>query len=777
MLRKNSLLFLVSCFLFCSFCTKTLANDDAIIEKIEYKYDGDAYVSQDFVDSRVQLKVGEEFSQFLADSSVKSLYSSGAFDNIVVKANENPDTKNCVVTFFLTPRSKITEINFVGNSKIKKKTLKKKISMSVGSRLSDSALRADTESLIRFYNDKGYPYANVTTRVEHDKDSFGSKVFFDISEGEKFKVGKIRFIGNDVVKSSDLLDLMRTKEWRIWHIFGRAGVYRSSEFKADLGDLRAKFRDCGFLDVEIDEDSVVYTKKNGKICIDIPVNLGERYYIGSIVIKGNTIYSVDKITELLTIKQGDIFSTSAIDNSIGNVHDLYGRGGYVDTVVVAKRKPKLNSDIINLVFEISESSKYFVNDIEVHGNSKTKSKVILRELALAPGDPLDTVRMNVSRERLMGTGFFSAASITPVDSDVPNKKDLIVDVKEADTGKASIGGGVSTGGEVVGTLEFSQRNFDLKSKNKKFQGGGQKFRAGVQVGRHTQAVDINFEEPWFYDRELAVGVDLFFQRTNFSKSLHDYIGASYDEKRIGAEIYARKRLFELWIGKLAYHIENVNIRNISRNAPRCFFDEEGNTSVSKVIFTADRDTRDDIIHPTSGSNIVVSTELAGGPFFGETKYFKASSSASRHWLVFNEPEQVFSVLGEAGSITPYGGDTVPFFDRFYLGGSRRMKGFKSRDIGPNERGTGIGGNTFAYATAEYSVRVFDPFRVYGFAEVGILNESKWNFSTKRYNTDIGFGFKIDIMKWPLNLSFGFPVHGERNNKHGMRFNFSFGGTF
>ena len=396
---------------------------------------------------------------------------------------------------------------------------------------------------------------------------------------------------------------------------------------------------------------------------------------------------------------------------------------------------------------------------------------------MAPGDPLDTVRMNVSRERLMGTGFFSAASITPVDSDVPNKKDLIVDVKEADTGKASIGGGVSTGGEVVGTLEFSQRNFDLKSKNKKFQGGGQKFRAGVQVGRHTQAVDINFEEPWFYDRELAVGVDLFFQRTNFSKSLHDYIGASYDEKRIGAEIYARKRLFELWIGKLAYHIENVNIRNISRNAPRCFFDEEGNTSVSKVIFTADRDTRDDIIHPTSGSNIVVSTELAGGPFFGETKYFKASSSASRHWLVFNEPEQVFSVLGEAGSITPYGGDTVPFFDRFYLGGSRRMKGFKSRDIGPNERGTGIGGNTFAYATAEYSVRVFDPFRVYGFAEVGILNESKWNFSTKRYNTDIGFGFKIDIMKWPLNLSFGFPVHGERNNKHGMRFNFSFGGTF
>ena len=211
MLRKNSLLFLVVCFLFCLVCTKTLASDDAIIEKIEYKYDGDAYVSQDFVDSRVQLKVGEEFSQFLADSSVKSLYSSGAFDNIVVKANENPDTKNCVVTFFLTPRSKVTEINFVGNSKIKKKTLKKKISTSIGSRLSDSTLRADTESLIRFYNDEGYPYANVTTRVEHDKDSFGSKVFFDISEGEKFKVGKIRFIGNDVVKSSDLLDLMRTK--------------------------------------------------------------------------------------------------------------------------------------------------------------------------------------------------------------------------------------------------------------------------------------------------------------------------------------------------------------------------------------------------------------------------------------------------------------------------------------------------------------------------------------------------------------------------------------
>jgi outer membrane protein insertion porin family len=437
----------------------------------------------------------------------------------------------------------------------------------------------------------------------------------------------------------------------------------------------------------------------------------------------------------------------------------------------------LESNSIDLQFIINESEKCFVNEIEVRGNSKTQNKVILRELALAPGDPFDVVRMKVSRARLMNTGFFSYVDVSPIDTEVPERKNLLVEVREADTGKASCGGGISTGGEVVGFAEFSQRNFDIHSENRKFQGAGQKFRSRLQAGQHLLFIDFNFEEPWFYDRELAVGTNLYFHKTNYDKKFKDYSGSNYNEDRIGGEIYARKNLYELWNGRLAYILEKVKIYNISHGAPRCFFDEKGDHVVSKMTFSLERDTRDNFIYPTTGSRIAIDTEVAGGPFFGSTKYVKFSVSSVRHWLMTERAEQVFSLIGRTGTVIPYGGDTTPFFDRFYLGGANFMKGFKAHDIGPKEGSTGVGGNTFAYGSAEYSIKIADPLRIYFFAEAGFVNESKWNFSAKRYNTDAGVGLKISIMGMPLRLDFGFPIHGEGNNKHGMRFNYSFGVAF
>ncbi|MDR1401769.1 MAG: outer membrane protein assembly factor BamA [Puniceicoccales bacterium] len=763
------------------FSSESFADDaqlPSVVKAIEYVYEGDQVeVNQEIVESHVQLKIGEEFSPFLADASLKALHSSGDFDRVAVRVDEISKSSDCKVTFLLVPRVKIGAINFIGNKNFSSRALKKKLQAKEGANLSNGTLRSDIEALIKFYNNKGYSYAAASYDVQKNDAAGSADVTFTIDEGEKFHVGKITFPGNDVIDEKELQQAMLTKKWTLLSLVRKSGVLRAEEISEDVDTLRTVFKNHGYLDVEINERDITYRRVRKTLHISIPIQPGPQYYVGNISIKGNALFTSEQLGEVLLVSTGDAFSPEKIDRTRGKIAEYYGKCGYISTNVYVAKKADLNSDRIDLEFSIVEKEKCFVGEIEICGNAKTRNKVILRELSLAPGDPFDTVRMTNSRLKLLNTGYFSFVDIAPVDTKIPERKNLRIDVKEADTGKLGFGGGISTGGEIVGFVEFSQRNFDLHSENRKLQGGGQKTRARAQVGKHSMLIDLNFEEPWLYDRELAVGTNLFFHKSNYDKKLREYSGASYDEDRLGGEIYLRKRLYELWEAKLAYSLEDVYIHSIAREAPRCFFDEEGHTSVSKLTFAVERDTRDNFIYPTDGSKAGVDVEIAGGPFFGKTKYVKISALALKHWLVFEPAEQVFSLIGRTGTVMPYGGDKVPFFDKFYMGGAYFMKGFKTHDIGPKENGTSIGGNSFAYGTAEYCFKITDIFRFYLFAEAGFINASQWNFSTKNYNTDVGFGFKISIMNMPLRLDFGFPLRGESDNKHGMRFNYSFGVAF
>jgi outer membrane protein insertion porin family len=748
------------------------------IKKIEYKCGGDsAKINTELVKARVQLKEGGEFSPFLADSSIKEIYASGKFEHASVRVDEMPGENGYKVTFLLTPRVVMNSISFSGNANYKAKALNKQIETRSGYGLSTSSLISDAVALTKFYNDKGYPYARVSHRVVTKPDSDEVDVVFDIEEGPKFRVGKIKFPGNDAVKNSVLLKAMRTKRWTLLSIFKKSGVYRPDDFSADIDALKAVFKDYGYLDIEINESDVEFVRRGKTLSISIPVKPGNRYYVGNVSISGNNLYDDEQLENELTVCDGDVFSPAEISASCEKLVDFYGKFGYINTSVRVEKKPNLSTGKIDLEFTIEESDKCFVGEIEVRGNSKTKNKVILRELTLAPGDPFDIVRMKNSRARLLNTGFFSFVDISPIDTKVPAKKNIRIDVSEMNTGKAGFGGAISTGGEIVGILEFSQRNFDVNSKNRILQGGGQKFRSRLQMGKHSTSIDVNFEEPWWYDREIAIGANLFVHKTSYDKKLRDYSGANYSESRIGGETYIRKRIYKLWESKLTYGLEDVKIHDIARRAPACFFEREGHSLISRISLAIERDSRNNFVYPTAGSKISLETEFAGGPLGGKVKFFKIDTYASKHWLISETAEQVFSLIGMGGAIVPYGGGTTPFFERFHLGGANLMKGFKAHDIGPKDGGTGTGGDTFYYGAAEYCFKLANPLRFYLFAEIGVVNEKKWNFSTRRYATDAGFGLKISILGMPLRLDFGFPIRGHDGNKHGMRFNYSFGLSF
>ncbi|MDR3273788.1 MAG: outer membrane protein assembly factor BamA [Puniceicoccales bacterium] len=748
-----------------------------IISSIKYNYyGGNPNVNQEAIESHVQLKEGSEFKQYLADASIKSLYNTGLFEYVQVRLDQIGNNEYAV-TFVLTQKLRVNNINIVGNKKIKNKVIKKEMSLSRGGTFSDSSLHHDIKKLSKLYQDKGFPYAKIDCSVLERSDCAAMDVNINIDEGPKLHVGKITFDGVDDIKVKTLRNAMQTKSWSFFSIFTGTGIFRRDVLDDDINRLKVEIKNHGYLDVVIDESDVACTDCSSVINIHISVHKGNQYRFGEISVKGNALYPTDQLTSLLALKSDEIFSPKKVDDACENIRDHYGKVGYLETGVYAERLPNINTGAIDLVFHIGESERCFLHAIEIKGNVKTKNNVILRELVLAPGDPFDSVRMRDSQIRLLNTRFFQTVDTLPVDTDVKNQKNLRVEVKEANTGKFSIGGGISTGNQVVGFAEFSQSNFDLFDRKGKFQGGGQKFRTRFQAGRRNNSFTINFEEPWLYNRELAFGVDLFRSKQEYKKSDHSYGGSNYDEMRMGGDVYLRKRLFGIWEGTVTYSLTNVHISNIGQSAPPSFQIERGHRLISKGSFLLERDTRNSFVYPTSGSVLSFCTEVAGGPFLGETKYVKFNGLAAKLFPTFETFDQNIMFMCKGGTVSSYGGDRVPFFDRFFLGGSDYMKGFKTHDVGPHEYGTGVGGKTYLYSTAEYTFKIAEQLRVYFFAEAGVVNSSQWNFNTKRYCTDLGFGIKLYIMGAPLRLDFGFPRHGHDNNKHGMRFNYSFGMAF
>ena len=456
------------------------------------------------------------------------------------------------------------------------------------------------------------------------------------------------------------------------------------------------------------------------------------------------------------------------------MQDFYGRDGYLDTRVHLIRKPNIGTGNIDIEYQVVESEKFNVESIKIEGNTKTKSIVILRELTLGPGDVFNTQRMKISKLRLDNTRFFEEVNMTDEQTNIPGRRDLKVAVKEGRTGNLSFGAGYSSLERATIFAEVSQSNFDLFNRRSFFQGDGQKFRLRLQLGSQSSEVVLSFEEPYLFERTLALGFDLF-------RTSSDYASSFYDEIRTGGEVYLRKNLFELVEGRLSYTLEKVDIKNIDPQAGPVFQTLAGISTVSKVGVQFLRETRDKIISTTRGNRVEVNTALAGGPFGGTENYYSAEFRGAQYFPVFEAQTQVLALLARGGVIDQYGhSKDVPYYDKFFLGGPYDLRGFEYRDVGPKDPVSGtepIGGKTYGFFSAEYSVDIVSPIRFAVFYDAGFINKNAYDFNPGNYNDNWGFGLRLFVAGAPLSLDIGFPLKGDGVNKKGNQFNFSFGTRF
>jgi outer membrane protein insertion porin family len=742
------------------------------VGKVTVKFIGVAIVGEQVVRANIQVREGSEFDDPVIDKDIRTLYRTGLFEFIEVKREELPNNVVNLV-FEITPKYRVQAIKFQGNKVMNAKELEKEIKTKPNSALDERGVKTDAESLHEFYQKKGFNQAQITYTIERDRSTGYGTVIFKIREGTKVRIADIRFTGNNHIKAKRLRGEMDTKRWWMFSWLMGTGKFKDDEFEDDIGKLLDFYREQGYLDVDIPLDRILYDyPKPDRMVITIHVDEGRRYRIGEISITGCKLYNEAMLKLLLRQKSGMIFRPSKLDKDVENMEDFYGRSGYLDTQVRLVRKPNITTGNIDIVYQIEESDKFYVESIRIEGNTKTRTNVIIRELVLSPGDVFDTVRMKASKLRLENTTFFEDVNLTPEVTNIPGRRNLKISMKEARTGNLSFGAGYSTLDRATFFAELSQGNFDLFNRHSFFQGAGQKFRIRLQVGVVSNELILSFEEPWLFQKELALGFNIF-------RMMSDYPSTYYEEIRIGSEVYLRKHLFEFIEGRLSLTDEQIEILNVDPTASPLIQALAGKTRTVAIGLQLLRDVRDKLVNTTRGNRIQILTTFAGGPLGGSNDYYKIEVRGSEFIPVFQAQTQVLALIARGGVMQSYGKSVdVPFYDKFFLGGPDDLRGFEYRDVGPKDSlDEPLGGKTYGLFTAEYSFDVVKPVRFAIFYDAGFLNPGAYDFNPTGYNDDIGVGIRLFVAGAPLSLDFGIPLTTDSQNRKGNQFNFSFGTRF
>ena len=788
-----------------------------LVRSIKVKKEGTA-VSEQFVLGFVALREGQPFSKDAAASTVRSLYATGRFNQAIVEPVLDPKTGEVDIVVTVEPRPILKAIEYIGGDGLvgKEGWFGGSVieDVKIGEPLDEAQLR---RSEVKLQNElrKKRPFARVNSQLRNTDG--GKIVSVVVDEGVELKVDNFRFEGATAFERYDLWSAaeLKTSEyrWYKWSWLVGGGRLDPEQYRADCKKLREYYRSKGYLDVEVEDADpqdvcVIKDEKDGAGWVDVVFKIkeGRRYTIGAISFEGNRLGLTDPIyataalqkvvaepslrrgahpAEFDKIASGEAFAVPAVDAAADKLKEYYGQMGYINSSVQVVRKPNLQTGAIDVKFLIEEGQRHTVRSVEIQGNTKTRSTVIARELALGPGEVFDLARTRVSEARLRNTQFFEEVRVTPVSTTIPGQSDLRVTVKEGPTGQVSFGAGYSTVEGLVGFVEYAESNFDFSNSEGWYRGDGQKFRVRLSVGSLTNSFEHSFEEPALWERDLAVGYSI-------ERRYAGYASANYSVLSEGVSLYARRRIFSNIEGRLSYNLRRMSVDNVTLSAPQDVADEAaaGARVISSVSASLTYDTRDEYNFPTKGSRLSLTEELAGNGFGGDVKYLKSELRTGRWFLLSPTAEQTIGVIGRVGMITGSGG-SIPFYERFYLGGAYDMRGFAYNDVGAYDtydttHGSNqpMGGMTYGYLNAEYTIKAADNLRFAAFYDYGFVNKSETNFSVSQANSDYGLGMRILLGGAVMRLDFGFPLQttkvpgtGADLNDGGMKFNFSFGTVF
>ncbi len=751
---KNTIisLSLLLCVSFISFAQAqtddgSVPDGTKVITSIDVK--GNKTISSATILSKIKTRVGENYMQSVVSDDLKRLYNTGYFSDVRVDREE--EKAGLKVTIYLDEKPIVEEITFSKTKHIKSRTLKKKIDTQVGKFFDKKTLKKDQLLIKDLYAQKGLTSATIETEVDVDPVTNKAEVHFIIREGYKVRVKQITFSGNNEIADKRLYKVIKSRSKNLF----RSGYFNKQTISEDVDRIRTYYEQEGFVDVRVDYD--IEELEKGYIVVDFKITEGKQYEIGQIFITGNEIVSDPEIFSVMEESEaGGVFSRDRLSVDLSNIRTLYFDKGYIFADVQEAISLDADTGKVDITIAIREGDLAYIEMVKIQGNTRTRDIVIRRELRLYPGEQFDGAQLRRSKERLNNLGYFEDVSFDIEDTDSYNRKNLVVQVKEAKTGTFSFGGGFSTVDKVVGFVEIQQKNFDFTNWPS-FTGGGQNLVLRAETGSTKNNLLLSFTEPWIFDHPVSGGFDMF----RSERHREEDIGYAYDELRIGGNVRFGKQFGEYLRGSVSYRREEITIDNLEDAVSGDLLEEEGTNTISSLGFSLTRDSRDNVFSPTKGLVLNGMFDIAGGGLGGTKDFYRIQGSGSYYIpLVY---DSVLELRMRAGIVNEFGdSEKVPIFERFFTGGAKSVRGYNERKVGPVDSITEdpIGGEALFVSNVEVTVPLMDFLKLATFFDVGNVWASSDDFGSGNLKAGAGMGFRVKTPIGPINLDYGYPLNEE-----------------
>ncbi|MCX5696017.1 MAG: outer membrane protein assembly factor BamA [Candidatus Omnitrophica bacterium] len=748
-----------------------------LVTAIEIK--GNKAISTNTIASKMKTRIGSPYQENVVSDDLKRLYLLNFFSDIKIDAESYLNGVKVIIS--VTERPIIEKISFSGINRItmKDEKLKLQLKSKEGQYLDYPTLSEDVGVLKKMYEKLGFNTAVIDYKLETDPQTNKVKLNFNVTEGGRVHIKDIITEGNKEFSRDRILKLLKTKRGWLFN----AGILKDDVLKEDIQRVKAFYNKNGFIDVAVNYEVKPDAKKPYLLYVYIRITEGSKYLVGNVLVQGNKdIAEKEILKRLKDCVPGSVFSDEAMKQDVASVQGLYFDQGYISARIENTTSLNTETHRVDILYNITENQITYVDKIKIRGNIKTKDLVIRRELRIHPGDRFDGEKLRRSKERLQNLGFFEDVSYDTEDTQVPEQKDLVVDVKESKTGAFSFGGGYSTVDQFVGFIEIEQKNFDWKNWPY-FTGGGQNLKLRASIGSVSTGFELSYTEPWLFDYPVSFGFDAY-RRTH--KRDTD-LGYGYDEDITGGDLRLGKELSEYLRGDLIYRLDNVKISNIDDTNSE-LEQERGTNTISSLTPSITFDNRDSVFEPRKGNYLSSSMELAGGPLSGDKDYWKFSSRASHYFPMPHNAS--LEVRGRVGLASPYGdSDHIPIYERFFAGGAYTIRGYEERSVGPVDSSSNpLGGASMLIGNVEYVYPLFGFLKVAAFYDVGNVWEKLGDIGSSKdtgginsggFKSSFGLGFRVKTPIGPIMLDYGIPMDkaSGKDTKGDGRFHFSVSNTF
>jgi outer membrane protein insertion porin family len=784
-----------------------------IVERVEIL--NNRYLQKETLLFYISTKPGDTYDPERLKKDFHRLWDTGFLDDLAIDVIDGAE--GAVVQFRVAERKRIQIVDFRGSKELSTSNIEEALKEN------DAEIRIDTfydpakarrvESIIRtMLMAKGRPFGEVTHEAKNIGGA-GQQLSFIIDDGPRAKIQQIEFDGNEIFSDGQLRGVLKKlKGSGLTNLSWLGGKTTYTEEKwlgggddpqGDRGRLEDHYLNHGYVTVNIGQPRIEYSdgksgwfkKKPVKwMKLVIPVQEGDQYRLGELSFEGLTVLREDFVREYIKLQTGEIYNESKFKKAYESLRDLYGTLGYFQWTGVTQRDPDPDRKVVDVVVRMEEDLQYYVGQISFVGNDTTKDKVIRRELFLNENSVFNTEALKMSIQRINQLGYFKqmegAPDIRP-NPDEEDKVDVTFRVEEQNRNQFTFGGGVSG-------LEGTFINGSFSTTN--FLGAGETFSVYVQSGRRTKNYSLSVSEPYFLDRPITAGANLYKRKITYV-SYGNVSG--FSQSTTGFSLTTGRHVGKWSRAFLNYAYEVIQIGEVDAseiNDPfypgygggygggygyqydPLFFGDLGKRKESRITPNIVFNTVDNPWTPRSGMRHTATFQIAGGPLGGTVDYFRPNFETITY--IPHTRRTALGIRAEAAWILPYGDtSTLPLYQRYYLGGETQVRGYRIRSIGPTDSsGRAVGGNKFLLFNAEYYADVFGPLRMLAFFDAGqaYLEDVQFNLKDMRISYGVEARFVMPVLNVPFRLIYAWNPNRSTREKFyipARTFKFAVGTTF